>query len=114
MPRYAILIYEDEAAYETPGAVDEVMRDHDLFKQRNPVLPGGIGLLPTSTARSIRRDSLGGFMVTDGAFVETKEAVGGFYLIEAADLEQAIAVAKQVPARFGGLEVRELVDELLE
>ncbi len=53
-------------------------------------------------------------MVTDGAFVETKEAVGGFYLIEAVDLERAIAVAEQVPARFGGVEVRELVDELLE
>ncbi len=59
MPRYAILIYEDEAGYKVPAAVDEVMREHDAFKQRNRVLPGGIGLLPSSSACSLRRDSRG-------------------------------------------------------
>ena len=48
----------------------------------------------------------GGFTVTDGPFAETKEALGGYYLVEAADLDEAIAIAKQVPARFGGVEVR--------
>ena len=43
---------------------------------------------------------------TDGAFAETKEALGGYYLIEAADLDEALALAKQVPAPFGGVEVR--------
>ncbi len=45
-------------------------------------------------------------MVTDGPFAETKEALGGYYLIEAADLDEALALAKQVPAPFGGVEVR--------
>jgi hypothetical protein len=45
-------------------------------------------------------------MVTDGPFIETKEALGGYYLIEAADLDEAIGIAKQVPVRTGGVEVR--------
>jgi hypothetical protein len=44
--------------------------------------------------------------VTDGPFVETKEALGGYYVIDAPDLDTALAVAKTVPARFGGVEVR--------
>jgi hypothetical protein len=44
--------------------------------------------------------------ITDGAFAETKEALGGYYLIEAADLDEAMAIAKQVPTPFGGVEVR--------
>ena len=44
--------------------------------------------------------------MTDGPFAETKEALGGYYLIEAPDLDAAIAIAKQVPAAFGGVEVR--------
>ena len=48
----------------------------------------------------------GGSDVTDGPFVETKEALGGYYLIEAPDLDTALAVGKLCPARFGGVEVR--------
>jgi hypothetical protein len=44
--------------------------------------------------------------MTDGPFAETKEALGGYYVIDAADLDQALAIAKQVPAPFGGVEVR--------
>ena len=58
---------------------------------------------PTGTATSIRNN---GATVTDGPFAETKEALGGYYLIEAPDLDAAIAIAKQVPHRFGGVEVR--------
>jgi hypothetical protein len=63
-------------------------------------------LRPTETATAIRRDG-DGVAVTDGAFLETKEALAGYYLIEAADLDAALAVAKQVPfGASGGLEVR--------
>lgn len=57
-------------------------------------------------ATSIRTDADGTMVVTDGAFAETKEALGGYYLIDVADLDEAIAVAKQVPAPSGGVEVR--------
>ena len=58
------------------------------------------------TATSIRKNASGEFVTTDGPFAETKEAIGGYYVIEAADLDEAIAIASQVPAEFGGVEVR--------
>ena len=109
MPQYLVLIYEDESAWAgaDPETYQQVMQDHNAFMQQNgAVLRGGNALQPTGTATSIRRDSSSGFTATDGPFAETKEALGGYYLIEAADLDEALAVAKQVPARFGGVEVR--------
>ncbi len=83
------------------------MKAHqDFGTTHGAALRGGNALQPTSTATSIRRDSSGGVAVTDGPFAETKEALGGYYIVEAADLDEAIAVAREVPARFGGVEVR--------
>ena len=67
--------------------------------------PGDPRFVPTTTATSIRGD-----VVTDGPFAETKEALGGFYLIEATDLDQALAISKLCPAPFGGVEVRPIMD----
>jgi hypothetical protein len=109
MSQYLILIYEDEArwASATPGETGQIHKEHTVFAQQNTgALRGGNALHPGSTATSIRGDGSGGFTVTDGAFAETKEALGGYYVIEAADLDEAVAVAKQVPAHFGGVEVR--------
>jgi hypothetical protein len=109
MAQYVILIYEDEASYANADAAtyEQVMNAHQEFGTNNGAsLRGGNALQPTSTATSIRRDASGNVAVTDGAFAETKEALGGYYIVEAADLDEAIAVAKQVPARFGGVEVR--------
>lgn len=109
MAQYLVLIYEDESAWVNADqeTFEQVMQDHTSFMQRNgAALRGGNALQPTSTATSVRRDPSGGFIVTDGAFAETKEALGGYYLIEAADLDEALDVARQVPARFGGVEVR--------
>ena len=109
MAQYLILIYEDEASWAKAGqeAFELSAKDHGEFAQNNAsAMRGGNALHPTSTATSVRKDPSGGFTVTDGAFAETKEALGGYYLIEAADLDEAIAVAKQVPAPYGGVEVR--------
>jgi hypothetical protein len=109
MSQYLILIYEDEAKWAnvTPQESEQIHKEHTVFWERNSgAVRGGNALHPTGSATSVRRDSGGGFTVTDGAFAETKEALGGYYLIEAADLDEAVAVAKQVPARFGGVEVR--------
>jgi hypothetical protein len=107
--QYAILIYVDEAASEGVGADEfqRMMGDYQAFNEANTgALRGGNKLAPTATATTIRRDAAGRPVVTDGAFAETKEALGGYYLIEAADLDEAIAIARQVPVRFGGVEVR--------
>jgi hypothetical protein len=109
MAEYLILIYGDESAFEnaSPEVGDQIMKEHMVFGERNAAsLRGGNALQPTSTATSIRKDSAGNLAVTDGVFAETKEALGGYYLIEAADLDEALAVAKQVPAPSGGVEVR--------
>lgn len=109
MSHYLVLIYEDEKRYADADETvfGEVMAAHDVFGTGNKgSLRGGEALAPTTTATSIRADGAGGFTVTDGPFAETNEALGGYYVVEAADLDAAIAIAKQVPARFGGVEVR--------
>ena len=109
MAQYAILIYQDEASWADAGqeVFDRTLKEHAAFAgEYAGALRGGSWLQPTGTATSVRKDASGGFAVTDGAFAETKEALNGYYVIEAADLDEAVAVAKQVPARFGGVEVR--------
>jgi hypothetical protein len=108
MAEYLILIYEDESQYATasPQVFDEIMQAHNAFagqvEAHGAKLLGGNALQSTGTATSIR----GGSEVTDGPFVETKEVLGGYYLVDAPDLDTALAVARTVPARFGGVEVR--------
>ena len=110
MAEYMILICEDEKAYETatPDVLQQVMEAHGRFAQqvegKGGKIVSGRALQPTSTATSIRGD-----VVTDGPFAETKEAVGGYYLIEARDLDHALDIAKLCPARFGGVEVRPIM-----
>jgi hypothetical protein len=107
MAQYMILIYErDNAWAEASG--DELqtnMEAHNRFPEQveklGGTLVGGKALQPTATATTIRDD-----VVTDGPFVETKEALGGYYIIEADDLDQALAIAKVCPAPYGGVEVR--------
>jgi hypothetical protein len=109
MAQYLILIYGDETSYAEAreGTFNKMMAEFTEFQEKNAaVLRGGEALQPTATATSIRTDATGGVTVTDGPFAEVKEALGGYYVIEAADLDEAIAVARQVPAPFGGVEVR--------
>ncbi len=109
MAQYLILLYEDEDSWAAADqeTAEQVYKAHGAFSESNAAaVRGGNALQPTGTATTIRRDSSGNLAVTDGPFAETKEALGGYYLIEASDLDEAIAVAKQVPAPFGGVEVR--------
>ncbi|HEY7145280.1 MAG TPA: YciI family protein [Streptosporangiaceae bacterium] len=111
MAEYLILIYENEAGYANGG--DELWQAtgeaHSRFArqvaEKGGKINGGNALQPTSTATSIRGD-----VVTDGPFAETKEALGGYYLIEASDLDHALEIAKLCPAAFGGVEVRPILD----
>jgi hypothetical protein len=109
MAEYLILIYGDESASVNADVeqTNIMMKGHQEFGERNASsLRGGNALQSTATATSVRQDAAGGFVVTDGAFAETKEALGGYYLVEAADLDEALALAKQVPMPAGGVEVR--------
>ena len=110
--RYALLIYV--APWETTPEQDtQVMEAYNTFGRdalAADVMRGGEALHEAKTATSVRvRD--GKVLVTDGPFAETKEEFGGFYLIEAPDLDEAIKWAAKIPgAARGTVEVRPVVD----
>ncbi len=109
MAEYLVLIYEDEAGWENADAdtTDRILTEHRAFVAgHGQALRGGHALEPVATATTLRRDATGEMVITDGPFAETKEALGGFYLIDAADLDEALGIARRVPAPFGGVEVR--------
>jgi hypothetical protein len=108
MSQYLVLIYGEEKVYAEggQGLQDEVMKGHNDFgAKHHDKIAGGNALQGVDTATSIRKDG-SEVTVTDGPFVETKETLGGYYLVEAKDLDEAIAIAKDIPAPGGGLEVR--------
>jgi hypothetical protein len=107
MAQYLVLIYEDESVYADETISAEVHAAHTaFFEKHGTAVAGGNALERSSTATTIRGNGSGGHIVTDGPFAETKEVLGGYYLIEAPDLDAALEIAKAVPAKFGGVEVR--------
>jgi len=116
MAKYLLLIYGDESGWDSASAEDwnRMMEAHGAFAQavvsQGGKILGGEALQPTAMATSVRGDASGDPVVTDGPFVETKEALGGYYVLDAADLDQAIAFAKLCPAPAGGVEVRPIMD----
>ncbi|TDO63958.1 hypothetical protein EV651_105181 [Kribbella sp. VKM Ac-2571] len=113
MGKYLVMIYDDEAkwAADDGSVAEQNHKNHQAFVEANASAVRGGGQLDGSeTATSIRSDGNGGYVVTDGVFAETKEVMGGYYVIEAADLDEALAIAKQVPSPMGGVEVRPLVN----
>lgn len=118
MPRYAALIYES-AATEGTGTQedwDKVMAEYTDFGQTAGaagVIGGGEALQPTSTATTIHvKGGKGGEVVTsDGPFAETKEVLGGFYLLDCSNLDEALRWAAQIPGAWHGkVEVRPVID----
>jgi hypothetical protein len=111
--KYALFIYEDEAFYGPDKAgprIQEIVGKHMAFSQElGAKRIGGSGLKSTATATTVRT-SAGKKTVHDGPFAEAKEQLGGFYLIEAADLDEAITIAKKVPVlQDGAIEIRPLL-----
>lgn len=110
MPQYAILIYEKE----TPGGVADIPPDvmEANIQAGEKIAAMGVrvvhehGMQPSPTARTVHKSG----MVTDGPFTESKEVIAGFFVIEATDLAQAIAVGKLLPIMDGAVEVRPLLD----
>ncbi len=117
MPKYAALIYDDAAndnAEPDPDVMQQVMADYMEFGQNaESVIAGGEALHPTSTATTIHVEGgKGGKAVfTDGPFAETKEVLGGFYLLDCADLDEALKWAQQIPGAWHGkVEVRPVME----
>lgn len=104
--KYLLLIYENEKRYAAGYDAEEMKAYGAIRKEFGEVIKAGQALQPTRTATTVRvRD--GKRLTTDGPFAETKEQLGGFYLIEAKDLDEAIAMSAKIPAaRYGSIEVR--------
>ncbi len=106
---YMLLIYETEGRDRSSQEYGQLMREYmafteDIVKSGN--FKAGDPLEPTSSATTVRVRN-GKTLVTDGPFAETKEQLGGYYLVEAKDLNEAIALAARIPAvRTGSIEVR--------
>jgi hypothetical protein len=114
MARYAVLIYGDENVQTTPEEGEQVMREYNAYGEMltaRGANAGGEALHPTGTATTIRVTG-GDTLAMDGPFIESKEALGGFYLIDASDLDTALELAAACPgAKYGGaVEVRPCVD----
>jgi hypothetical protein len=110
--RYLILIYGNEHAWAAlPEAWHAANADrHEaLIASAGPAILGVSELEPTARSVSIRADASGKATVTEGPFHETAEIVGGYYVLEAANLAEAIRLASQIPeatAAHGGVEIR--------
>jgi hypothetical protein len=113
--RYLCLIYDEEAKMNTvrKSEGDALMKEYGAFTEgirKSGKYVAGEALHPVSAATTIRVRN-GKTSTTDGPFAETKEQLGGFYLIDATDLNEAIQIASKIPsARTGSIEVRPVVD----
>lgn len=109
--QYMCLIYDDEKVWQgmPEGERNTVMGEYGAFTQsirESGNMVAGDALQPTSTATTVRIRN-GETLLTDGPFAETKEQLGGYYLIEAEDADRALAIAARIPsARYGSIEVR--------
>jgi hypothetical protein len=113
--KFLALIYGDESQYAnaTPADIAATFEAHGVFGQaagEAGVFVGGEGLQPAATATTVRvRDDER--MLTDGPFAETKEQLGGYYLLECKDLDDALNWAARIPeAKTGAIEVRPIMD----
>jgi len=110
--KYMLLVYFEERAIDEQDREDcyqkSIQLTHDLSAKGQFL--AAAPLYPPSTATSVRvRD--GKRMVTDGPFAETREHLGGYYLVDAPNLDEAIAIAARIPgAQFGTVEVRPVIE----
>ena len=112
--KYLCLIYEDESIQQKRSQAENDQLNNEYFTFTDAITKSGQylagdALQPVHTATTVRVRN-GKVTTTDGPFAETKEQLGGYYLIEASDLNDAIQVASRIPAaRYGSIEVRPIM-----
>lgn len=111
--KYMLLIYLDEKAGPTDAEREQCYQESAQFAEQlssKGQFLGAAPLHPTSTATSVRTHD-GKRLVTDGPFAETREQLGGFFLVDARDLDEAIHIASGIPAgRWGTVEIRPVIE----
>ncbi|MGH2782199.1 MAG: YciI family protein [Thermoleophilaceae bacterium] len=113
--KYLLTLFTDErrAAERPPEQMTAVMKAWDDYTRQTieaGVHLGGEGLAPSATATTVRIPESGDPIVSDGPFAETKEQLGGYYLLDCTDLDDALSWAKRVPMPGGTVEVRPVMD----
>ena len=110
--KYMLLVYMDEKAMNDDERalcyVESAQFAQDLDRNGKYISAGPLHSVSTATSVQVRS---GKRLVTDGPFAETREQLGGYYLVDAADLDEAMAIAEQIPgARYGTIEIRPLLE----
>jgi hypothetical protein len=107
--QYMLLIYHNEKNPPSPSEQSAMYQEYMAFTQdivKNGKFKAGDPLQPTSTATTVQVRN-GKTITTDGPFAETKEQLGGYYMVDAKDLDEALAIAARIPgAKHGSIEVR--------
>jgi hypothetical protein len=112
--QYLLLIYENEQNWvdATPTDAGATMTEYRTFTEsiaKSGHYKGGNALQPTKTATTVRVRN-GKRQTTDGPFAETREQLGGYYLVDANNLDEAIGIAERIPgSRTGSIEVRPIM-----
>jgi hypothetical protein len=115
MITYLLTLYENEKNYEgkTEAEMANLMGEYNVFTEsikKSGNYLGGEALQPVATATTVSVRG-GKRLTTDGPFAETKEQLGGFYLVKAKNIDEAIAIASRIPAaKTGSVEVRPCID----
>lgn len=112
MPQYLVLTYTADVNWWAPEQADELAEYRQFAVDHADSIRASAVLHPTSTATVVRVEGArgGNVVTTDGPYAETKEALTGYYLVEAEDLEAAVAIATQLPAAWNGaVEVRPVI-----
>lgn len=114
--RYMLLIYDDEKLWakmseQERGAIFQQYREFGEGIRASGAFQAGAPLQPTTTATTVRSKN-GKTVTTDGPFAETREQLGGYYIVEAKNLDEAISIAARIPSvRLGGsIEVRPIME----
>jgi len=112
MPQYAALTFTRDVDWTAPEQAGEMAEWNEFRDAAMVVIRGGAALYPTASATTVRVSEKGGDVIaSDGPYAETKEALTGFYLLECADLDEAIKLAAQIPGAWdGAVEVRPVID----
>jgi len=113
MPQYAAIIYAQDLDWTHPDQAEEMMEYGKFGEIAAAVTRGGAALYPTATATTVRVSGGkgGDVLTTDGPYADTKEALTGFFILECADLDEAVALAAQIPAAWNGaVEVRPVIE----
>ena len=113
MPKYAAIVYTRDVDWTLPEHRQDMLEYSAFGRTAAPVIRGGAALYPTATATTVKVDGGpdGDVLVTDGPYAATEAALTGFYVLECADLDEAVGLAAKIPGAWdGAVEVRPVIE----